>query len=41
MVILYSIIFLVAQWLVIFGIAKLIDILNQNQEWYKKLDEEN
>lgn len=41
MVILYSIIFLVAQWLVIFGIAKLIDILNQNQEWYKKLDEKN
>ena len=35
--ILYGIVFFAAQWIIIFGVAKLIDCLNARQEWYKKL----
>ena len=39
--ILYGVIFLAAQWIIIFGVAKLIDCLNAKQEWYKNLGQED
>lgn len=39
--ILYGVIFMAAQWIIMFGIAKLIDFLNKKQEWYKNLGQKD